>query len=752
MRAARVTPLDALLRSARVAILMEFADARVCREILASSHEAVAIADADSGELLAVNPALERLSGWRADELVGRSQSVLHPPEDALDSYSTSFARHRADANGCVVEARMLRRDGLLREVAINAWRVDLGERDVLVGIFRDIASTKRLERALRLLSSCNSALVRADDEVRLLADVCRLVTEVGEHELAWVGLPLDDAERTVQVAASHARSASDYTQSIRVSWGDGPLGAGPVGKAIRLGTPQVARSTFDDAAMAPWRAQAVARGYLSNLALPLRDAQGQVLGALSIYARAVDAFDAEECALLEELADNLAYGIGTLRLRAQRAVLEEALRRRAHYDALTGLPNRALFFDELAARTGGGQSCALLSIDLDGFKLLNDMLGHRRGDALLVEAAARLCAVDGALAARLGGDEFALLLDSAAAAGEAAVRVSEALAAPLPGLELGLRCSVGVARFPDDSPDHEQLLRDAEAALQQAKRDARQRIVHADAGRHAAARERAQLAQELHGALERGEFEVHYQPLIELRSGLPRMLEALLRWRHPRRGLVAPDQFVPLAEETGLIHRIGDWVFEQAIALACARAARGDAALQIAVNVSPVQFLGAGFAPRWLHKLQASGRPGVDFAIEITEGLLLRDSPEVAATLRALRAAGIEIAIDDFGTGYSSLSYLHQFAVDHLKIDRSFTRNLGRDAYAATLTDSIIGLAHGLGLRTVAEGVETAAQREHLLRAGCDFAQGWLYAAAMPATALADWLAQAPGAPAAPA
>ncbi|OIQ82141.1 phytochrome-like protein cph2 [mine drainage metagenome] len=722
---------------------MEFVDANVCRKLLASSHEAVAIADADSGELLAVNAALERLSGWRADELLGRPQSVLHPAEDVVESYSASFARHRADANGCVVETRMLRRDGLLRDVAINAWRVELAERDVLVGIFRDIAATKRLERALRLLSACNSALVRADDEARLLADVCRLVTEIGEHELAWVGLPQHDAERSVQVAASHARSASDYAQSIRVSWGDGPLGAGPIGKAIRLGTAQVARSTFDDASMAPWRAQAVARGYLSNLALPLRDAQGKVIGAISIYARAVDAFDAEECALLEELADNLAYGIATLRLRTQRATLEEALWRRAHYDSLTSLPNRALFFDELAARTCDGHSCALLCIDLDGFKQLNDMLGHRRGDAVLVEVAARLRAVGGALAARLGGDEFALLLEHTDDVAGAAARVVDSLGAPLPGFELGLRCSVGVARFPDDSPDHEQLLRDAEAALLQAKRDARQRIVHADAGRHAAARERAQLAQELHGALDRGELEVHYQPLIELRSGRPRMLEALLRWRHPRRGMIAPDVFVVLAEETGLIHRIGDWVFEQAIELACARAARGDAALQVAVNVSPVQFLGAGFAQRWLGKLHASGRPGVEFAIEITEGLLLRDSPEVASTLRALRAAGIEVAIDDFGTGYSSLSYLHQFAVDHLKIDRSFTRNLGRDAYAATLTDSIIALAHGLGLRTVAEGVETAEQRDHLLRAGCDLAQGWLYAPAMPAAALADWLAR---------
>ena len=279
---------------------MEFVDANVCRKLLASSHEAVAIADADSGELLAVNAALERLSGWRADELLGRPQSVLHPADDAAERYSASFARHRADANGCVVETRMLRRDGALREVAINAWRIELAERDVMVGIFRDIGSTKRLERALRLLSACNSALVRADDEARLLADVCRLVTEVGEHELAWVGLPLHDAGRTVQVAASHSRSASDYLQSIRVGWGDGPLGAGPMGKAIRLGKVQLARSTFDDASMAPWRAQAVARGYLSNLALPLRDAQGQVLGALSIYARAVDAFDPQECALLE--------------------------------------------------------------------------------------------------------------------------------------------------------------------------------------------------------------------------------------------------------------------------------------------------------------------------------------------------------------------------------------------------------------------------------------------------------------------
>ena len=727
---------------------MEFADARVCRTILASSHEAIAIADADSGELLAVNAALERLSGWRADELLGRPQSVLHPPDEALPPYSSSFARHRGEANGRVVETRLLRRDGQLREVAINAWRVELGERDVLVGIFRDIASTKRLERALRLLSAGNSALVRADDETRLLADVCRLITEVGEHELAWVGLPLDDDERSVQVAASHARHASDYAQCIRVSWGDGPLGAGPMGKALRHGTRQLARNTFDDASMAPWRAQAVARGYLSNLVLPLRDAQGQTFGAISIYARAVDAFDAEECALLEELADNLAYGLGTLRLRVQRAQLEDALWQRAHYDALTGLPNRALFFDELAARTGSDRSCALLSIDLDGFKQLNDMLGHRRGDAVLAEVAARLRAVDGGLAARLGGDEFALLLDGTDDVAGAAARVAEALAAPLPGFELALRCSVGVARFPEDAPDHEQLLRDAEAALQQAKRDPRQRIVHADAGRHAAARERAQLAQELHGALDRGELEVHYQPLIELRSGRARMLEALLRWRHPRRGMVAPDVFVPLAEETGLIHRIGDWVFEQALELAGARAARGEAALQIAVNVSPVQFLGAGFAPRWLRKLHDSGRAGAGFAIEITEGLLLRDSPEVSATLRALRGAGLEVAIDDFGTGYSSLSYLHQFEVDHLKIDRSFTRNLGRDAYAATLTDSIIALAHSLGLRTVAEGVETAAQRDHLLRAGCDLAQGWLYAPAMPAGALADWLAQPPGPP----
>ena len=379
----------------------------------------------------------------------------------------------------------------------------------------------------------------------------------------------------------------------------------------------------------------------------------------------------------------------------------------------------------------------AVLCLDLDRFKPVNDTLGHPVGDALLRAVAARLlaCVREGDTAARLGGDEFAVLQAGAGqpeAAGALARRLVEALSAPYEvlGHQVVVGASVGVALAPGDGRDPDELLKRADMALYRAKADGRGTFRSFEPGMDARLQARRLLELDLRKALAAGELELHYQPLVDLRTGAVSALEALLRWRHPARGLVPPGEFVPLAEEIGLIVPVGGWVLRRA----CADAAGWPGGVRVAVNLSAAQFRGRELVAAVVGALAAAGLAPARLELEITETVLLRDGEATLATLRELRALGVRIAMDDFGTGYSSLGYLRSFPFDKIKIDRCFVRDLGASADCEAIVRAVTGLGGSLGIATTAEGVETEEQLERLRAEGCDEAQGFHLGRPMPA------------------
>ena len=444
----------------------------------------------------------------------------------------------------------------------------------------------------------------------------------------------------------------------------------------------------------------------------PIFDADGVYLGALALVS---DITDSKESA--------------------------ELVWQQANFDTLTALPNRHMFQDRLGQEMKKARResalLALLFIDLDKFKQVNDTLGHDKGDALLVEVAARIagCVRASDTLARLGGDEFTVILaglDQVASAERVAQDIIRALAEPfaLGADAASVSASVGIAFFPSDAGEPEELLRHADQAMYAAKSAGRSRYNYFTPDLQLAAQQRQSLAADLRKALGAGQFELLYQPIVNLASGVVERAEALLRWRHPQRGLLRPQEFVPHAESSGLIVEIGDWVFRRAADQAKAWQTELGRAFQISVNQSPVQFRGdPAWCQGWLEYVAQLQLPPRSIVIDVSEGVLLDGAAEVLQRLRSYREMGLQVALDDFGTGYSSLTHLKKFDIDFLKLDRIFVQDMAGDSGDLALCEAIIVMAHKLGLKVVAEGVETHAQQALLAQAGCDYAQGYVFA-----------------------
>ncbi|OIQ96956.1 cyclic di-GMP phosphodiesterase Gmr [mine drainage metagenome] len=435
----------------------------------------------------------------------------------------------------------------------------------------------------------------------------------------------------------------------------------------------------------------------------------------------------------------------GIIRDITEKKRSEELIWRQANFDTLTGLPNRDMFRDRLgqAVKKSDREDLplALLLIDLDQFKEVNDTLGHEVGDILLKEVAKRTrsCIRESDTLARLGGDEFTVVLPDVSVTGhieDVAQKIIGRLAEPF---QLGdevvyISASIGITVYPNDADDIDALMKNADQAMYVAKGKGRNRYSYFTLSLQQVAQNRLRLINDLRGALKHSQFQVHFQPIIELTTGQIQKAEALIRWKHPERGMVSPADFIPLAEETGLINEIGNWVFREAARWAGSWDKLFKERCQISVNMSPVQFhLNVNMCDDWMKYLAELGLAGNSIVIEITEGLLLHAGAEVTDNLLKFRDAGIQVAIDDFGTGYSTLSYLKRFDIDYLKIDRSFVTNLEKDADNMALCEAIIVMSHKLGLKVIAEGVETEAQRSLLASAGCDFAQGYLFSKPVP-------------------
>ncbi len=429
----------------------------------------------------------------------------------------------------------------------------------------------------------------------------------------------------------------------------------------------------------------------------------------------------------------------------SQRKKSDEIIWRQANIDHLTELPNRRLFLDRLVQETRKihrtEKSLALFFIDLDRFKEINDSLGHAKGDTLLIETARRIngCVRETDTVARMGGDEFTLIVPEFGDKVQLERIAQDILKSLSKPYDLGdsnlvtyATASIGIALYPDDARDMDELMRHADQAMYAAKASGRNRCNYFTPSMQLEAREKMQLVNDLRFALAHREFEIHYQPIIDLTNGNIDKMEALLRWTHPERGPISPAIFIPLAEEFGMIHSIGDWVLVQSTAIVADWHVRFGRTIQVSVNRSPIEF--ERESSNWSDILSVSGLPDNCITMEITEGLLLKESEKIHRTLLEFRNRGIEVSIDDFGTGFSALSYLKQFDIDYLKIDRSFVRNLTESASDKALVEAIIVMAHKLGIRTIAEGVETLEQQNLLVSFGCDYAQGFLYSRPVPA------------------
>jgi diguanylate cyclase (GGDEF)-like protein/PAS domain S-box-containing protein len=423
-----------------------------------------------------------------------------------------------------------------------------------------------------------------------------------------------------------------------------------------------------------------------------------------------------------------------------------------AHHDMLTGLNNRFSLKDRLehalaVARRQFGR-VALLFIDLDRFKLINDTLGHHVGDELLIHVSQRLrqCVRESDLVARLGGDEFVVMLSGvehsasvAMVAEKLVLRVGEPYA--VGAHTLYTTPSIGIAIYPMDGEDSETLMRNADAAMYHAKSAGRNNFQFFDAKMNEAALERLGIEHALRLALGREEFRLHYQPIIDLRNGRVAAVEALIRWQHPERGLLAPGMFIGVAEETGLIQPIGDWVIWSACRQLADFREAGLTGIKMGINISAIQMRNSDLSVLARGVIEAYTLPPGDLVFEITESVAMEHPDETIRMLDLLRGMGVTLALDDFGTGYSSLSYLRMFALDKLKLDRSFVEDIGQDIDGQVICDATIGLAHNLGLTLIAEGVETQAQLEYLQARGCDLVQGYLFSKPLPAEQVMDFI-----------
>ncbi|RWX55846.1 EAL domain-containing protein [Photobacterium chitinilyticum] len=423
----------------------------------------------------------------------------------------------------------------------------------------------------------------------------------------------------------------------------------------------------------------------------------------------------------------------------------DEIIWTQANFDALTGLPNRHMFLNQLEQEKRkahrANRPMALLFLDLDHFKEVNDTLGHNIGDQLLVDVAQRLrnCVRDTDTVSRLGGDEFTVILseqDDTHSAERIAQEILYQFSAPFTlGVEtIYISPSIGITLYPEDGTKADTLLKNADQAMYAAKEQGRNCYRYFTTSMQEKALYRRQLANELRLALNSNQLQLHYQPIVELATGNMAKAEALIRWQHPVLGMISPVEFVPVAEETGIIIELGDWVFHQAARQAAQWRKLNHPDFQISINKSPQQFRDKGNdISQWLDHLRSLGLPGQAIAVEITEGLLLDASTTVTDKLLEFRDAGIEVSLDDFGTGYSSLSYIKKFHVDNIKIDQSFVRNLKPDSEDLAVCEAIIVMAHKLGLKVVAEGIETNEQRALLAAAGCDYGQGNLFSMPLP-------------------
>lgn len=617
------------------------------------------------------------------------------------------------------------------------------------IALAREITAQKineqqrtRLTQLYAALSQCNQAIVRCQNEEELFPEICRIAIHFGGFKMAWIG-SLDAANGRAVPVASYG-DGQDYLDGIEISMrADDPFGQGPTGRAVQENIPYWCQDFQHDPLTAPWHARGVRFGWGSSAALPLT-CDGKVAGVFCLYSEKPNAFDEAAQSLLVEMAADISFALQRFADEKSRQASAAAIEHLANYDTLTGLPNRVLLRDRVhqavATASRAGQSLAMLFLDLDHFKNINDSLGHNVGDDLLRGVAQRLLGEvrEQDTVSRWGGDEFILLLSDCTA--EGATRVAEKIllsfAAPyrIAQHELNTTPSIGVALYPNDGNTFESLAKAADAAMYQAKHSGRNTFRFFTAAMQTYSQRFLELEKTMRTALKRDEFFLHYQPQFAVDDGRLVGAEALVRWQHPTLGLIAPGEFISIAELSGQILQLGAWVMRQAIRQAKAWQDEGLPRMNIAVNLSAAQFRQSNLVQQVTALLDEAGLDAHYLELELTESMAMEDPQAATEVIDALHAAGIALSIDDFGTGYSSLTYLKRFQVAKLKIDQSFVRDIASDPNDRAIVDAIITLSHSLGFITIAEGVETAEQLTFLREHGCQEVQGYYFSKPLPA------------------
>jgi diguanylate cyclase (GGDEF)-like protein/PAS domain S-box-containing protein len=688
------------------------------------------------GRYLGVNRAWEAFFNVPREAIVGKPVHALYPhaPEVADRLHEKDLALW-GEPGTQVYETAITLPDGRRRDAVYYkaTFTGPDGAMAGLIGTIVDVTEARQAARRQAMEHAVTQVLANAQSATRALPETMRTICEAFGWACGAYWSAHGDTLRREAMWHIDAPEVADFL-SAEASATDRELPPRKSGGLLRRIWRDGAPVWIHDVASEPQfrRGRAAARaGLHCAFGFPVV-ARGDRLGVMEFFGRSIKQPDPELLAATRSLGSQIGQFI-------VRKEAEERVRFVATHDALTALPNRVMFAQRLehalAQTRRHGRRLAVLFLDLDRFKVINDTLGHDFGDALLREVARRLKeslrASD--TVARLGGDEFVVLLEEIAdpmyvtgVAQKIIAALGEAYV--LAGREYHVTASVGASTFPDDAGDAQALLKNADIAMYRAKEQGRNTFQFYSSHLNLHSVQRLNLESGLRRALEREELVLHYQPLLDLRSGRITGVEALVRWQHPELGLLSPGRFIPIAEETGMIVPIGEWVMRTACAAQRAWADEGLAPLRVAVNLSARQFL-RGDLPRDIRAVvDATGADPERLEIEITESMVMQDPERVVALLHQIRGIGVRVAIDDFGTGHSSLAYLKRFPVDNLKIDRSFVAGVPGDRGDVAITQAVIAMGHSLGMRVIAEGVETRAQREFLLAQHCDEFQGYLF------------------------
>jgi diguanylate cyclase (GGDEF)-like protein/PAS domain S-box-containing protein len=707
------------------------ASERMYRELVENASDLIYAIDLQ-GNFTAINRAAQRISGYSRAEALKMNIAQL-VDSDHLEAARQMIQRALRGEPAATYDLDIVTKDG--RRVTLEVSHRLLLENGVPRGthaIARDITGRRQREKLEQDRARALEMIATRKPLDQILTQLVEMVERQHPGMTAVASLLREDRLYTV-AAPGLPKAMRDGLEGLRI----GPTGCS-CGAAAYWGMPVYAADIATDALWDEHRALALEHQFASCWSTPILAGNGKVLGAFAVYQRKPSHPGKAQIALLQGAS-------GTAAIAIEQRQLSDQLAYQAHHDALTGLPNRLLFQDRLrqaiAQARRSGTLVALLYVDLDRFKPINDSLGHATGDELLREVAARLrsCLRASDTLARMSGDEFTVTLTGLQNQQHASVvadMILTLLRNPfvLDGKELYVTASVGISLFPVDAPDADSLQRTADNAMYRAKSRGKNRFEYFLPEMGAAMFQQLEVENYLRRALERREFCLHYQPQFDLQTGRLVGQEALLRWNHPKLGSVAPGKFIPIAEENGLIVPIGTWVLEEACQQTSAWQRAGYPLKGVSVNVSALQFGRSDFVDTVDRILNSTGLEAPFLELELTESVVIHDVRESASKMEKLRELGVQISMDDFGAGYSSLSYLQRLPIDILKLDRSFVEEFRSSGGSSSLVRGIVSLAHGLGIRVTAEGVETQEQLELVHHSGCDKVQGFFLGRPTPA------------------